>query len=62
MKKTETSGCKAIDGCERKDTCLRHKIYKEHHTPYKGWAAHQMCALSEFAENKYLHYLKVENE
>ena len=60
MRQTETSGCKALEGCERKTTCLRHKIYKEH-TPYKGWSAHQLCRLSEFTEKKYLHYLEAKS-
>jgi len=61
MRPTTTSGCKALDGCEKKETCLRYQLHKQQ-TGYRGWSAHQLCRISEFTEKKYLHYIEVNNE
>lgn len=58
---TRTSGCKALHGCEKKESCLRYIIY-QNQTPYQGWSGHQLCALSEFTEKKYTHYIENDNE
>ncbi len=60
-RKTNTSGCKAIEGCDRKDRCLRHHIHKGQ-TAYVGWSAYQMCRLSEFVKNDYLHFIPINSE
>ena len=55
---TTTSGCKALEGCDRKESCLRHHIYRGQ-DGYTGWSAHQMCRLSEFVKNDYLHFIEI---
>lgn len=58
---TTTSGCKAMENCERKSHCLRYQIYHEQ-TPYRGWSAWQMCLVSEFVVNDYPHFIEVSHE
>lgn len=50
-----------MEGCEKKESCLRYTIY-QNQTPYQGWSAIQMCKLSEFTEKKYTHYIEADNE
>lgn len=57
FKPTETSGCKALEGCEKKDTCLRYTIYQKQ-TPYKGWSAFMMCRVSEYVDKDFQHYIE----
>lgn len=57
---TNTSGCKAIEGCDKKHSCLRHQIYME--TGCRRWNAHQMCRLSEFTDNTYPFFIEVSNK
>jgi hypothetical protein len=61
MRKTQTSGCRALEGCDRKESCLRYSIY-QNQTPYQGWSAIQLCRLSEFVEKHYLHYIGIKDE
>ena len=58
---TTTSGCKAMENCERKYHCLRYRIYQEQNQ-YKGWSSWQMCKISEFVVNTYPHFIEVKNE
>lgn len=55
------SGCHAHYGCEKKESCLRYRIY-QNQTGYQGWSGHQLCKLSEFTEKKYLHYIEIDHE
>lgn len=58
---TQTSGCKAMEGCTRKVTCLRHSIYQEQ-TAYEGWSAWQMCRVGEFTDSDYPFFIEVNDE
>ncbi len=58
---TTTSGCKAMENCERKSHCLRYQIYQEQ-TAYRGWSSWQMCKISEFVVNNYPHFIKMKVE
>ena len=57
---TQTSGCKAIEGCDKKHSCLRHQIYME--TGCRSWNAHQMCRLNEFVKNDYRYFIEIKEE
>jgi hypothetical protein len=54
------SGCQAIDGCEKKETCLRYQRYLLREP--SEWSAYQQCRLSPFTEHRYLHYIDFEVE
>ena len=56
-----TSGCKALDGCDRKDSCHRYNLAQQQ-TWMHGWSAYQLCRLSEFKDNLYLFYIEKNNE
>ena len=56
-----TSGCKALDGCDRKDSCHRYHLAQQQ-TWMHGWSAYQLCRLSEYRDNLYLFYLENANE
>ena len=58
---TTTSGCKAMENCERKSHCLRYQIYQKQ-TAYRGWSSWQMCLVSEFVVNTYPHFIEVDVE
>lgn len=45
------SGCKALEGCDRKDQCLRYYHYILQ--PFIGFHAHQSCKISKFTKNTY---------
>jgi len=55
---TKTSGCKAIEGCDLKERCLRHQIYREQ-SAYQGWSATQMCRNSDFVKNDYHYFIQI---
>jgi hypothetical protein len=47
------SGCKALEGCELHDTCLRHHHFLEAVYPYQDrFSANQTCRTEDFP-----HYL-----
>jgi hypothetical protein len=55
------TGCKALEGCEKKDHCLRYQFYLDS-TQYVGWSSHQQCRISQFTEKVYPFFLEKKNK
>lgn len=55
---TTISGCKASEGCEKKEQCERYHRYLES-TPYRGFSAHHLCRNTEFREKHYEHFVEI---
>lgn len=53
------TGCKALEGCEKKAHCLRYHLHLQS-TPYVGWSSYQQCRISEFTEKTYPFLVKLE--
>lgn len=52
---TTLSGCQALNGCEKKNECLRYQHFLDH--PLIGFHAYRLCKISLFTENTYPHFI-----
>lgn len=50
------TGCKALEGCEKRQQCFRYYQYIMS-TPYAGWSSFQQCRVSEFTEKHYTYFV-----
>ena len=55
------TGCKALEGCEKKQDCLRYQVYLDSNG-YQGWSAHQQCRVSAFTEKVYPYFIGITSE
>jgi hypothetical protein len=55
------TGCKALEGCEKKQDCLRYQVYRDSNG-YHGWSAHQQCRVSAFTKKVYPFFIKREHK
>ena len=58
---TTLSGCQALEGCEKKQDCLRYQVYRDSNG-YQGWSAYQQRRVSAFTKKVYPFFMKREHK